>query len=283
MMLINGVPAEQIAATDRGLHFGDGLFETIAVRHGQLLLWRRHWRRLVDGCVRLGLPVPDENDMLAEARAVCAGRERAVVKIIVTRGAGDRGYRMPGVVAPNRVVLATAWPVHPASHATAGVVVRVCSMRLGRNRLLAGIKHLNRLEQVLARAEWSDESVAEGLLLDDSDHVIEATAANVFFVHGTLLVTPSVVQCGIAGVIRELILERAARLGFAVRVGAVTLADVWKADEIFLTNSVIGVWPVRRVECGQIAYAKQSTEIARTVAADIRACSEEEIEDSNSG
>lgn len=271
-MLVNGIPAEQIAATDRGLHYGDGLFETIAVRDGRLLLWRRHWRRLVEGCVRLSLPVPNERDMLAEARAVCAGRARAVVKLLVTRGSGDRGYRLPTVVESNRVVMVAPWPAYPISHAEDGVVVRVCSMRLGRNPRLAGIKHLNRLEQVMARAEWDDPAVVEGLLLDDADHVIEATAANVFLVHGNVLVTPSLRQCGVAGVVRDALLEWAPRFGLVAKVGPVTLADVWKADEVFLTNSVIGVWPVRRVECGQVAYAKYSTAVAKTVSAGFHAC-----------
>jgi len=271
-MLINGEPSEHIAATDRGLHYGDGLFETIAVRDGRLLLWQRHWRRLVEGCARLGLPVPDEGEMLAEARAVSAGQARAVVKLILTRGSGDRGYRPPKIIQGNRVVLSAPWPIYPSANPTEGVVVRVCNMRLGRNARLAGIKHLNRLEQVLARAEWDDPQVADGLLLDDTDHVIEATGANVFFVHGTLLVTPSVSQCGVRGVVRDAILEWAPRLGLTVKVGPVTLADVWKADEVFLTNSVIGVWPVRRIECGQVAYAKNSTTIARTVAAGLETC-----------
>lgn len=258
MMLINGKPAHQISAQDRGLHYGDGLFETLAVKNGAPLVWDRHMLRLGLGCSRLGIEPPDPTLLRAETEQLCAGVERAVLKIIITRGAGGRGYRPcpappPSLRSPpqaspiTRIVARYPWPEWPQHFWQEGVRVRVCQTPLGLNPSLAGIKHLNRLEQVLARSEWDDPDIPEGLMLDQTGSVIEATQSNLFIVKEGRLLTPDLSASGVAGIMRSCIIEIAAQLSIPCSVTRLTLAEVLGAEEGFLCNSLIAVWPVREI------------------------------------
>lgn len=247
-MLINGQDSATLSAQDRGLLYGDGLFETLAVRNGAPLRWERHLQRLLLGCERLGIPCPDVGTLTVESLALCKGLERAVLKLIVTRGVGGRGYRSPTNVQPTRVLACHPWPDYPPGNATDGVRVRLCGTRLAQQPALAGIKHLNRLEQVLARAEWDDDEIAEGLLFDREDHVIEATGSNLFLVSAGQLVTPDLSDCGVAGIMRAMIIETAAKLGMSCSIRPVTRAELFDASELLLCNSLIGLWPVRQLD-----------------------------------
>ncbi len=250
MILVNGQPADQISAQDRGLHYGDGLFETIAVKNGALLLWDRHMQRLGLGCSRLSIKPPDPALLRAETEQICDGAERAVLKIIITRGAGARGYRASPIshASPaTRIVARYPWPEWPQRFWQEGVRVRICQTPLGINPALAGIKHLNRLEQVLARSEWDDPDIPEGLMLDQAGNVIEATQSNLFVVKEGRLLTPDLSASGVAGIMRACIIESAARLSIPYAVTRLTLADVRSAEEGFLCNSLIGIWPIREI------------------------------------
>jgi 4-amino-4-deoxychorismate lyase len=202
----------------------------------------------------LNIPLPDEARLLAETRRLIAGCEPCVLKIIITRGQGGRGYRMPPAATPTRVLQVSAWPEFPPACSDAGVVVRLCRQRLGINPALAGIKHLNRLEQVLARQEWDDPDIHEGLLRDTTGNVIEGTMSNLFVVRDGRLMTPDLARCGVAGILRSVVLELAERLKLKVVLGDLPMTELERADELFLTNSVIGIWPVIRL--GQSAYRK---------------------------
>jgi 4-amino-4-deoxychorismate lyase len=248
MMLVNGQAQDHIAVADRGLHYGDGLFETIAVKGGQPRLWERHWRRLSTGCRRLGIAQPDPEMLREEARRVSLDVDRGVLKIILTRGAGGRGYRPPHTEQATRIMATYPWPAYPEANWQQGVAVRICTTRLGRNPALAGMKHLNRLEQVLARSEWREPHIAEGLMLDDDGHVIAGTMSNLFIVAAQGLLTPVLAACGVAGVMRSVILDLAAELGIAWQEAPLRLEDLHRADEVFLTNALIGIWPVGRIE-----------------------------------
>jgi 4-amino-4-deoxychorismate lyase len=171
-----------------------------------------------------------------------------VVKVLVTRGSGARGYRLPVEPRPRRVVAASAWPGRDPSCWTLGVRVRWCRLRLGRNPALAGIKHLNRLEQVLARAEWQDESIAEGLMLDDRGLVIGGTQSNLFLASAGGFVTPSVADCGVAGIMRRAFMAWAVEQGMPVSERAVTAAEAATAPGLLLTNALVGAWPVREFD-----------------------------------
>lgn len=248
MILINGEQTEIVSVKDRGLHYGDGVFETLAVRDGVPELWRAHLRRLAQGCARLGIPAPDGGLLAHEAAQVCAGVLRGVLKIIVTRGGGGRGYGPPERAHPTRVVALYPWPEYPDAYISEGVALRVCATPLGCNPALAGLKHLNRLEQVLARGEWSGAEWAEGLMLDGAGHVIEGTMSNVFMVRDGALVTPDLSQCGVVGVMRELIVDVANGLGIGCNTGHISLDEFKNAQELFLCNSLIRIWPVRELE-----------------------------------
>jgi 4-amino-4-deoxychorismate lyase len=211
-------------------------------------------RRLREGCRRLNIPLPDEGRLHAEAHRLIAGCERCVLKVIITRGPGGRGYRAPPAATPTRVLQVSPWPGFPSACRDCGVAIRLCSQRLGINPALAGIKHLNRLEQVLARQEWDDPDIHEGLLCDTSGNVIEGTMSNLFVVHGEKLLTPDLARCGVAGIMRSVILELAGRLGIESVVRVLPLAELEAADELFLTNGIIGIWPVIRLE--QAGYRK---------------------------
>lgn len=246
-VLVNGEPRDTVSVNDRGLQYGDGLFETIAVHAGRPLLLDRHLARLRRGAERLAIALPSTDLLTGEAANLCAEAQRAVLKIIVTRGCGGRGYACDAQAQPTRILKLSAWPERPAECARDGVAVRLCRTRLARNPRLAGIKHLNRLEQVLARAEWRDE-YAEGLMSDDSGALIEGTMSNVFLVMDGVLATPALADCGVEGVMRAVVLDAAEALGIAARVGRVAMEDFGNAQEVFLTNSLIGIWPVRGLD-----------------------------------
>lgn len=246
--LVNGRPGDCVAAGDRGFQYGDGLFETIKVAGGEPEFWDRHLARLREGCARLAIPAPDGELLAADAARLCPGHDRAVLKIIVTRGAGGRGYRAPDDPEPVRVAALHPWPDYPQSHWRTGVRVRLCETRLADQPALAGIKHLNRLEQIVARCEWDDPDIVEGLMRDRDGLVIEGTMSNLFVVKDGTLSTPALARCGVAGVMRAVVLALAEGLAIPVEVARVSVGQVAAADELFLTNSVIGVWPVRALE-----------------------------------
>lgn len=241
---IDGIPAAVVPAQDRGLQYGDGLFETLAVKDGCIVLLDFHLDRLATGCERLGFTMPPATVLKADLQAAAAGD--AVLKLILTRGSAGRGYRPPAGAVPRRILSRHPWPAYPAAWAQDGVRVKVCDTRLASQPRLAGIKHLNRLEQVLARAEWSDaDGLQEGLMLDLEGRVIEGTMSNVFASPGEgVLLTPDLSRCGVAGVMRRHLLEQAAKAGVTTRVGPLPLATLLRAQEIFLCNSILGVWPV---------------------------------------
>jgi 4-amino-4-deoxychorismate lyase len=247
MTLVNGHAAPVIPVNDRGLLYGDGLFETIAVGDGRPRELDRHLRRLFDGCERLAISPPDVAILRREIEEVCASEKRAVLKIIVTRGQGSRGYRPAGQGQPTRILSLDPWPDHPAHYRDQGITATCCKTRLARNPRLAGTKHLNRLEQVLARGEWRDE-YQEGLMLDTEGQVIEGTMSNVFVIRDGELYTPELKFAGVAGVMRERILECAAKAGIIVHVHDLTLSEVEAAQAMFFCNSLIGIWPVRSLD-----------------------------------
>jgi 4-amino-4-deoxychorismate lyase len=251
---VNGVAVDCIDTRDRGLLYGDGLFESMAVRNGRVPGWRRHMARLQAGCERLGIPAVDSVQLAQEADELLAGAGHAVLKLIVTRGSGGRGYRIPELMAPSRILQLHPWPELPPAAAQAGVAARLCSTRLCHNRLLAGIKHLNRLEQVLARREWNDPQTGEGLLLDVDGCLVEGTMSNLFLVRQQVLLTPDLRNCGVAGIMRSIILEQAERLSLPVKICRLGMEDLQQADEVFVCNSLIGIWPV--IAVGGRPYCK---------------------------
>lgn len=249
LVLVNGRFSDDHASwLDRGFQYGDGVFTTLPVRGGQAVLLDRHVARLARDCDRLGVRFDCAAEIADEADRLCRMIPDAVLKIQITRGSGGRGYRIPHSSLPTRVLTLHSPSWYDESFRTRGVTVRVCNHRLGWNAALAGVKHMNRLEQILARAEWSDERVQEGLMLDQAGFLIEGTMSNLFFIQNARLRTPLLDQCGVHGIMRALVLEVAAGHGIPVEQGRFPRAELDRADEMFLTNSVIGLWPVSRIE-----------------------------------
>ena len=247
MVLINGAKASQVEIADRGFQYGDGVFETILVKNGTPLFLGKHLERLIRGCKTLGIPFEDKTLLTREITDLvgCYG-DHGVIKIILTRGIGGRGYKPPENPSPTRVISIHPKPVFSESFEKQGVKVILCQNRLGANTALAGIKHLNRLEQILASEEWNDGDVQEGLMVDQDDHIIEGTKSNLFLVKDGILLTPKIDNCGVAGVMRSVVLDLAVEHRLNIKEARISVADVTNADEVFLTNSVIILWPVKQ-------------------------------------
>ena len=247
-ILINGLQQDTISALDRGLHYGDGVFETIKVHLGRLVLLEQHLQRLNEGCKRLRIQLASLDVIIDEAKALIQGEVNAVIKIIVTRGQGGRGYRMPASADNTRIIICYPFPAYPAERLKEGVKICLCTNRLSINPQLAGVKHLNRLEHILAANEWLDDSIAEGLMMDQYGNIIEGTMSNVFLVSNGRLITPDLTNCGVAGIMRQQLLDAAQDLGISHDIREVKKEELFAADEVFLTNSLIGIWPVRKIE-----------------------------------
>jgi 4-amino-4-deoxychorismate lyase len=241
--LVDGRPTG-VDPADRGLAYGDGVFETMAAHEGRIRWLDYHFDRLIAGCERLGFAPPDLAVLRAEVLAAAAGSGRHVVKVIVTRGVGMRGYAPPATPQPTRIVAKSSWPDYPAAHYTRGIALRTLRLRLAENPALAGIKHLCRLEQVLAQRELAPLGAEEGLLLDSSGFVVGGIGCNIFGVYGTRLVTPALERCGVKGVMRRVILEAAPPSGLTAVERDLTALELLDADEVFVTNALFGIWPV---------------------------------------
>jgi 4-amino-4-deoxychorismate lyase len=252
MMLVNGEAQDHLPVTDRGFQYGDGLFETIEVQSGRAIFLDQHLGRLLKGCIRLQIPEPSIDLIRSEAQSLLAFDSippgNCVLKIIITRGSGGRGYRQPDSLKPSRIVSLHPAPDYPSSYQIQGINARFCQTRLGLNPLLAGIKHLNRLEQVMARAEWDSTDIQEGIMRDINGHIIEGTMSNVFFVKGGRLHTPILSHSGIAGIIRSAIIKLAHQHHLSIFEHLFDSAVLLSADEVFVSNSIIGIWPVKQLE-----------------------------------
>lgn len=245
---VNGDPHQNISPLDRGFNYGDGVFETARIVNGAIPLWQYHLDRLTASCQRLAIPL-DTNTVTTYQRQllkVVSEKEidNGIYKLIVTRGAGGRGYQADENMIPTVSMGIFPLPSSRINLQDKGASVRLCRQRLSENRTLAGLKHLNKLEHVLARQEWSDE-FAEGILRDLHGNIIEGIVSNVFVITGKDLITPSLEFCGVEGVMRRVVIEElSSRCHLNVLIKPVSLECLQAADEIFLTNSVFGLWPV---------------------------------------
>ncbi len=245
--LINGQALSALAISDRAIAYGDGVFETIAVKQGVMPLWAAHYQRLIDACSQLDLPLPNEAVLLKEIDALKGKQVQAVIKIIITRGSGERGYCPPTHPQTRRIVQCLPWPEIPQAYYTEGVSVIYCKTPVSQNTQLAGIKHLNRLDNVLASKECDEKHSAEGLMCDSLERVIGGTKSNIFYVREGRLYTPLLNQAGVLGIMRAQVLLQAQALNINTHIVPISRAALNEADEIFLTNSLIGIWPVTQL------------------------------------
>lgn len=252
-MLVNGKPGVKLSIRDRGLLYGDGVFRTIRAIRGKAQHWTLHYLKLRNDCSALGIACPDAGQLSAELDYLLTQHHEGVVKLVVTRGQGSRGYSPHFDAEITHFWDISPLPDYPADLATHGIRAKLCQLRLGRQPRLAGIKHLNRLENVLAAAECNDTRVldpeiAEGLMQDTDGNVIEGTRSNLFVVSGSKLITPELSHSGVAGVQRDRVIEWSEQNNMPVEIRNIGMDEVKQADELFVVNSVIGLWPIRELE-----------------------------------
>jgi len=265
MNLINGVPGDTIGINDRGLLYGDGVFRTLLRRSGVPLLWDRQYAKLASDCSALRIECPSQSVFERDFDLLPASDADCVIKLIVTRGDGPRGYVVPANTRANRVVTCGPLPAHAHPSAGSAARIRWCNTSLSVQPALAGVKHLNRLENVLARSEWHDPTIFDGLMLTAGGEVISGTMRNLFLVRNGQLNTPAIDRCGVDGVMRKLVLELAAAHQVPVIIGTVRRQDVQTADEIFLVNSVITLVAVGALETTKWTPGPLSTQIQRWI------------------
>jgi len=251
--LINGVAADYLSINDRAIHYGDGLFETILCDNNKLLYWSQHYQRLQSSAIRLKMNCPDEKLLLADIKALLAEvsnieNKSFVVKIILSRGSGERGYQFSKGNSETRVVTLSALATDYSSLLSGELLsgdLYLCKQQASINESLAGLKHLNRLENVMARNEWKNVSaknkIIDGLMLNATAHVVEGTMSNLFAVKDGALLTPNLKYSGINGIMRDRIIDVAEQQKMDVVIADITLEDLYVMDELFISNSLIGI------------------------------------------
>lgn len=265
--------SQLISSQDRGLLYGDGLFETVRYRSGQLLLWPQHRQRLLSGCHTLGIALDDNHiDRLIVKAIASAPYADCILKIIVTRGIGGRGYSPPAAVMPTILLQWHELPADIVLNARLGIDLCLCRHPLSVNPVTAGIKHLNRLDQVLASRELMDAAllsptVREGLMLDVDSNLIEGTRSNVFMIINNQLCTPELTRCGVDGVMRNYLIELFDSQGIDVVIRTIQHQEIKQCSEIFVCNSVFGVWPVIRLIDVQTVVPEHQLEFRSTAMA----------------
>lgn len=272
---INGRIDASPTAHDRGLSYGDGLFETLLVQKSRLPLQDLHLSRLNNGASTLQITYDEKeltqyiSHLLLAAKE--SGVEEAVLKIVVTRGMAGRGYQ-PKVSAPATIMLGLyPLPLIPESYYSEGVKVFLCNHRLPKNKKLAGIKHLNKLDYVLASLEWLDLDYHEGLLFDADNYLVEALSRNVFVLSKGKLLTPSLEHSGVAGILRKLVIEKYSKiLGLEVIEKELTLEALLTTEEVFLCNSITGFWPVQAIMDSEVQQSGVAQQLQQLFQEDIQ-------------
>lgn len=249
MVLVNGETDNSISAFDRGLNYGDGLFETMVVVENRIRFFSDHLERLQKGCEKLALNMPAHNTIESDLNKLCAAQKEStfIFKILLTRGSSGRGYLPSKEVATTRVSSSHSFPAELSELQRDGLKVHLCDTRLSLNAALAGIKHTNRLEQVMASLERVDTKYDEGLVLSLDDYVVEGTKSNIFWQSGGEFYTPSIEHCGVAGVTRAKVIEILENANHTVNIGEYRLTDVASADLVFMTNSTMLIAQVRQL------------------------------------
>ena len=238
---INGEKTSQLAVNDRGFSYGDGLFTTAKIVNGKIEMLAQHLKRLVDGCHHLNIKFNAINALENELTKVALSFSIAVIKVVITAGMGGRGYSRRGTSEPTVVISVSAFPEHYENWQLSGINLGISALKLGINPMLADIKHLNRLEQVLIRQELDQRAEDDLVVTNINGDIVEASCANVFWLIDDALYTPEIIHCGVAGLMRDKILSAIPD----VIVDRFTLEDIQQAQAMFICNSVMGIVPIK--------------------------------------
>ena len=244
--LINGT-FQKISPFDRAFQYGDGIFRTFVVENKKVLHWKHHYKKIVEDCLAVKITPPKEKDLLTDIDALFKSKKKSVGKFIISRGNSERGYKFSEDIMHNRFLIKTKMPIYPKEYLKLGVNLYVCKQRLNPS-ILSGVKHLNRLENVMARQEWKGDYYADGILLDQNGYVIECISSNIFMRIGKTIYTPKISQVGIKGVTRGLIIKISMKLGFKIKETTFKLNKLLESDEVFITNSLFGVLQVKEIK-----------------------------------
>ncbi|MBQ0724855.1 MAG: aminodeoxychorismate lyase [Cycloclasticus sp.] len=247
--LINGRASDCLDVRDRGFHYGDGLFETIGVESSTPIFLHEHLNRLQWGFDVLGFPPLDRSLIQAEAQQLIGDRDHGVLKLILSRGVADRGLLPPEDPKITRMISFNSTS-QPLEHRLLSLDLVTCETRLSHQPVLAGIKHLNQLERILARREFAELSKTEGLMFDLDDIAIEGTMSNLFIVKNGTLKTPKLQHCGVKGIIRDFLIKSAQLDGVNCLQTKLNIDDLKSADEIFMTNSLMPIRQVKHLHLG---------------------------------
>ena len=242
--IINGKEQSNISIFNRNFQYGDGLFETCVVNNNQILFWEKHLSRLDIGCRKLKIKNIEEEIWLKDIKKALSltSKKNCVLKLILSRGNSQRGYSYPDDILPVRVVIVSEMKNVQAKESFS---LEYASSGYHSNPNLAGIKHCNRIEQILARSSLKRD---EAIMLDENQNIISVTQGNIYFIFGQSLVTPKLDRCGVIGSRRSLILELAESIELNVEEGNVSMNDAKKADEAFISNSIMGIQSVNSIE-----------------------------------
>ena len=259
--LVNGSFDQTISPVDRGFAYGDGIFRTMVIRNSLPDHWPQHYQKLVADCAVIGIVCPSAELLMSDLQQLFAIDEIAIAKIVITRGEGARGYAPPAITMPMRVVIKSPMPQYSVNHLINGVNLHVCRIQMAHQPKLAGIKHLNRLENVMARMEWHEDTIFDGLLLDQIGNVIECTMSNIFARFDNTLITPDLSLCGVAGITRQRIIGLAVMLKFNIEIKDLSFDELLQADEVVICNSIYGAFQVNKI--GENLLPQQS--LAKTI------------------
>lgn len=248
MIWINGKPQADISARDRAVQFGDGCFTTARIHSGRVMMFGAHIERLKAACARLLITDVNWSALEDEMRTAASARAEGVLKVIITRGEGGRGYSPAGCGAPLRLIALADYPVQYHHFRQTGVRLALSDVRLSRNPLLAGIKHLNRLEQVLIRAALDQTGADEAVVLDTDGMLVECCAANLFWRKGETLFTPDLRLSGVNGIQRQAVILTLRAKGVTIREVEQPFSTLADAEEVFITNALMPVLPVRQID-----------------------------------
>ncbi|KEA52684.1 4-amino-4-deoxychorismate lyase [Mangrovibacter sp. MFB070] len=246
MFLINGEYQSHLPANDRSIQFGDGCFTTARIVAGEIRFLSHHIARLQQACQRLLIPFTQWQTLAAEMAEMARSQDLAVLKVIISRGSGGRGYSPAQCGSPVRILSVSGFPSFYAEWKNAGVTLGLSSVRMGINPQLAGIKHLNRLEQVLIRAELEQANQHETIVLDSDGMMVECCAANLFWREGEAVYTPLVDRSGVNGTMRQHIMAELTRQGRMVHQVRAAPDALLRADEAFICNALMPIIPVRQ-------------------------------------
>ena len=245
--LINGNPLKSINPFDRGLSFGDGVFRTFLVKNGCPINWDMHYEKLKVDARILKIKVPTKIDLLLDIKKLFSLKKSYIGKVIITRGVSNQGYQYKKDIECTRIVLKINYKKINHAPYLNGVRLQVCKTRVTHNEIYAGAKHLNRIDNVLAKAELKN-AVFDGLMLDKNGYVNECVSSNIFARYGKFVISPKQKSGGVSGVCQQIIIKNANSLGFKFKYQDIKLEKLKQADEVIITNSVFGAFYVNQIE-----------------------------------